>query len=218
MVRRTAARLALCVAMPLLVASSNLLPATPAHGQGFFPFFFGGSFRPPPAPPAYQMPFDERPRPEREAPRRRAGYGDAKAWCVRGCDGRYFPVSGADRESRAKTCNSLCPASDTRLVYGSDIEAARTEIGEPYSELPNAFRYRKELVAGCTCNGKDQIGLARVNIEDDPTLHSGDIVADRSGLVVANRSSGRHGATLNFTPIPEKLRSRFRHVPVVAKE
>lgn len=217
MVRKIAVRSALCAAIALLPASPNLLPAAPAQAQDFFSFFFGGPFSRPP-PQRYQMPFDDGPRPEFAGPRRRAGYGDGKAWCVRSCDGRYFPVSSADPESRAKTCNSLCPASDTRLVYGSSIDAARTEIGEAYSELPNAFRYRKELVAGCTCNGKDQVGLARVNIEDDPTLRNGDIVAGRSGLVVANRSAGRHGAALNFKPIPEKLRSRFRHVPVVAKE
>ena len=46
------------------------------------------------------------------------------------------------------------------MVYGSTIDNAVTETGKPYSELPNAFRYRNEIVAGCTCNGKDQFGLA----------------------------------------------------------
>jgi hypothetical protein len=37
-----------------------------------------------------------------------------------------------------------------RVLYGSDIDSATTETGKPYSELPNAFRYRNEIVAGCT--------------------------------------------------------------------
>ena len=85
-----------------------------------------------------------------------------------------FPDLGdPSNESRAASCNSFCPASETKLVYGSNIDSAVTEAGKPYSELPNAFRYRNEIVAGCTCNGKDQFGLAQVKIEDDPTLAQG---------------------------------------------
>ena len=86
------------------------------------------------------------------------------------------------------------------MVYGSNIDNAATESGKPYSELPNAFRYRNELVAGCTCNGKDQIGLAPVKIENDPTLRKGDIVAGADGLMVAGRGADRRGASLNFSP------------------
>jgi hypothetical protein len=105
------------------------------------------------------------------------------------------------------------------VVYGGSIDAAATETGKPYSELPNAFRYRTELVAGCTCNGKDQFGLAQVKIEDDPTLRKGDIVAGTDGLVVANRNANdRRGVAMNFSPLPESVRAKFRQLPVVAKE
>ncbi len=113
-------------------------------------------------------------------------------------------------------CDSFCPASKTEVVYGSDIDDATTEKGKPYSELPNAFRYRKELVAGCTCNGKDQVGLAPIRIEDDPTLQRGDIVAGPGGLLVAGRD--RRSASLNFSPLPQSMRTRMKHVPVVARE
>jgi len=74
-------------------------------------------------------------------------------------------------------------------------------------------------VPGCTCNGKDAVGLAPVKIADDPTLRKGDIVASPDGLVVANRSANdRRGAAVNFSPLPESLRAKFRHMPVVAKE
>ena len=74
--------------------------------------------------------------------------------------------SRSSSQSRAASCNNFCPASETKVVYGSSIDHAATENGKSYSDLPNAFRYRNELVAGCTCNGKDQIGLAPVRIED----------------------------------------------------
>ena len=125
---------------------------------------------------------------------------------MRTCDGRYFPISGSDGQSRAASCNDFCPASETKVVYGSNIDHAATESGKPYSELPNAFRYRNELVAGCTCNGKDQIGLAPVKIENDPTLRKGDIVAGADGLMVAGRVADKRGASLNFSPASEALR------------
>src|SRR5882757_11574554 len=141
-----------------------------------------------------------------------------QAYCVRTCDGRYFPISASDGQSRAASCNSFCPASDTKIVYGSNIDNAATENGKLYSELPNAFRYRTEIVAGCTCNGKDQVGLAPVKIEDDPTLRKGDIVAGENGLMIAGRSADKRSASLNFSPVPERIRAKYARVPVVASE
>jgi hypothetical protein len=154
-----------------------------------------------------------------EQSRPRVSYGGGgQAYCVRTCDGRYFPITAGDGQSRAASCNSFCPASETKVVYGSSIDYAATENGKSYSELPNAFRYRNELVAGCTCNGKDQLGLAPIKIEDDPTLRKGDIVAGANGLVVASRAADRRGASLNFSPASASVRAKYQRVPVVAAE
>src|SRR5580692_3046593 len=147
--------------------------------------------------------------PPNDIPRLRA-YGGGAAFCVRTCDGRYFPLAASDRESRAASCNSFCPASKTEVVYGGNIDNAATETGKPYSELPNAFRYRNEIVDGCTCNGKDQVGLAPVGIENDPTLRKGDIVA--------GRGADKRGASLNFSPASLAVRARYQRVPVLASE
>src|SRR5579859_2565985 len=144
--------------------------------------------------------------------------GGSQAYCVRTCDGRYFPISSTGNQSRAASCNSFCPASETRVLYGSNIDGAVTEEGKPYSELPNAFRYRDELVSGCTCNGKDPVGLAEVKVEDDPTLRKGDIVASPEGLMVAVRGADRRGASLAFSPAPDSIRSRYQRVPVLARQ
>lgn len=147
----------------------------------------------------------------------RLSYG-GPAYCVRTCDGRYFPISSAGNQSRAASCNSFCPASETKVVYGGSIDNAVTEDGKPYSELPNAFRYRNQLVAGCTCNGKDTVGLAKVKIEDDPTLRKGDIVAGPDGLMVAAPNRDRRGASLDFSPAPKSISSHYQRVPVVARQ
>jgi len=195
-----------------LLGTAALAPA--AQAQDFFSALFGAFGRTPP--PVIRMPFGEDVAPSR--PRQRTSDDRGQAFCVRTCDGRYFPLSGPDNQSRASSCNSLCPASETSVVYGGSIDDATTESGKPYSELPNAFRYRNELVAGCTCNGKDQLGLASVRIEDDPTLRSGDIVAGDNGLVVAHKWSDRRRASVNFSPAPARIKARYQRAPVLARE
>jgi hypothetical protein len=49
--------------------------------------------------------------------------------------------------------------------------------GAPYTALPNAFRYRKELVAGCFCRKPDESwAQALRNADDSSTFQRGDIV------------------------------------------
>jgi hypothetical protein len=217
MTRRSIGKLAGSAAAVLAVASLGLALSPPAHAEDFFSALFGGFGRRPP--PQIQMQFANEDMPRNDTPRQRASYGGGTAYCVRGCDGRYFPAQGSNAESKAQSCKSFCPTSETSLVYGSNIDNSATENGKSYSDLPNAFRYRTEMVAGCTCNGKDPVGLAQVKAEDDPTLRKGDIVAGADGLVVASRNANnRSGVAMNFSPLPEAVRARFRQVPVVAKE
>lgn len=216
MSKRSIARLAGGAAALVAVTSLGLALAPPAHAEDFFTALFGAFGA---RPPQIRTPFPNDDMPRYDAPRQRAAYGGGAAYCVRSCDGRYFPAQGSDAESKAQSCKSFCPTSEISLVYGSNIEDATTETGKSYSDLPNAFRYRNEIVAGCTCNGKDPVGLAQVKVEDDPTLRKGDIVAGSDGLVVASRNANdRRGVTMNFSPLPDSVRARFRQVPVVAKE
>jgi hypothetical protein len=203
------------VAVWVVAALCALMPAPAAQAEDFLSALFGAFGRP--HAPSMPLPFANEGDPVTLQPR--AGYpGGGQAYCVRTCDGRYFPISASDSQSRAASCNSFCPASETKVVYGSTIDNAATEGGKPYSELPNAFRYRNELVAGCTCNGKDQVGLAPIRIESDPTLRKGDIIAGANGLMVAGRGADKRGASLNLSPASEKIRARYQRVPLVAAE
>jgi hypothetical protein len=196
--------------------------APAAQAEDFLSALFGAFGVHRPQPPPTPLPYTGEEStvfpPEGPASRPRVSYGGGQAYCVRTCDGRYFPISNAVNQSRAASCNSFCPASETKVVYGSSIDNAVTDGGKPYSELPNAFRYRDELVAGCTCDGKNPTGLAAVKIEDDPTLRRGDIVADNNGLMVAGRGADRRGASLDLSPAPDSVRSHYRRVPVVAAQ
>jgi len=212
-----------------LVALGALALAPTAQAQDFFAVLFGGPGDSRPPEPYIRMPFandggqniqrNQTPRP-RSVPSSSPSVSSSEpqAYCVRTCDGRYFPITSSDTQSREASCQSFCPASETRVVYGSNIDDAATERGKPYSDLPNAFRYRKEMVAGCTCNGKDQVGLAPVKIENDPTLRKGDIVAANGGMMVAGRSADKRGASLNFSPASKSAFSNYHRMPVVAAE
>jgi len=203
--------------MAALVCVGALAPA--AQAQDFFSQLFGGFGRQRHQP-YISMPFANDDgqvyAPRGEGRSRYSGGG--QAYCVRTCDGRYFPATASDNASRAASCSSMCPASETKVFYGSSIDSATADNGKSYSDLPNAFRYRSELVSGCTCNGKDQVGLAPVKIENDPTLRKGDIVAGENGLLVAGRSADKRGAEMNFSPASEKVRAKYARVPVVARE
>lgn len=203
------------LALGLIVILCGGVPAV-AQEQDFFAAVFGGLTG---GRSQIRMPFanesgsDDRPAMSRP----RIGYGGGQAWCVRTCDGRYFPISGAGEQGRVAACDSLCPAGETKVVYGSNIDSAETDTGKSYSDLPNAFRYRTEMVAGCTCNGHDQTGLAPVKIENDPTLRKGDIVAGADGLKVASGSAGKRAA-LNFSPVSPEIQARYRSAPAVASD
>ncbi len=105
--------------------------------------------------------------------------------CVRTCDGYYFPISYSTVPARfaddERTCQRLCPASEAELYSfrnpGEDMEQAVSVAGQPYTALPNAFRYRKEITAGCSCRRPGQSWAdALKNADDSTTLESGDII------------------------------------------
>jgi Protein of unknown function (DUF2865) len=105
--------------------------------------------------------------------------------CVRACDGYYFPISYSTVASRfaddERSCQRQCPASQAELYSfrnpGEDMDQAVSITGQAYTALPNAFRYRKELVTGCSCRRPGQSWAdALKNADDATTLESGDIV------------------------------------------
>ncbi len=84
--------------------------------------------------------------------------GPSAAFCVPHLRlAAVFPSPGRTPASARRACRSFCPASETKLYGGSNIETASAGDGSRYSDLPNAFVYRKAMVAGCTCNGKSAV-------------------------------------------------------------
>jgi hypothetical protein len=196
--------LAICTAASVL-AGGLFIYAPPAQA-GFFERLFSGlrhAFHAPRLPDTIRefAPPDEQLGPgERSSASERVS---GTAFCVRSCDGHFFPVLAHPGMSAAEACHAFCPASRTRLYSGSTIDTAVAQDGSRYTDSPNAFVYRQHLVAGCTCNGHDAFGLAHVDVEKDPTLRPGDVVATNNGMMAY---IGRDGTTAQFTPADD-----YRH-------
>jgi hypothetical protein len=184
-----------------LAALALSLSASSAAAQNFFDALFGRRANPAPSANAYADPFSQwNPFGQRapEAPRPETLEGDGVAYCVRLCDGRFFPVQRQSNVTPAQTCSAFCPASQTRIYNGGTIDQAVGPDGRPYRELATAFVYREKTVAGCTCNGKDAFGLVNTPIAEDATLRPGDIVATNAGLMAYNGGTKRQAS---FTPV-----------------
>ena len=86
--------------------------------------------------------------------------------CVRLCDGYYFPVSFSTLPSHFEQDADGMPikvrrASRALLLPepGRGEWTSRSPSGsqQPYTSLKTAFRYRKELVRGCSCKEAEYV-------------------------------------------------------------
>ena len=105
--------------------------------------------------------------------------------CVRSCDGYYFPVSFSTLPNNfsrdTQQCQSQCAAPAELYVYRNPGEEAEqmvsTDGSRAYNELPNAWRYRKEFVKGCSCKiaeyDPNEIAASNQKAETDPSQLQG---------------------------------------------
>ncbi len=112
--------------------------------------------------------------------------GTFRTVCVRTCDGGYFPISFATSPARfaddEKACRALCPATDAALYAyrnpGEDINQAVSVNGQPYTSLPNAFKFRTEFNPTCACKAPGQTWSDALKSIDDKAdaAQQGDII------------------------------------------
>ena len=189
----------------MLAAAAGVTATDAARAQGILDFLFGRQGPQQPETPMHPPPPAAGVGRVAPAPLGRENInegggttGHAVAFCVRLCDGQHFPLEQMVKGSPAETCRAVCPYSKTKVFFGGEIGAAVAQDGQHYANLDKAFVYRKQLVANCTCNGRDAFGLAPLDVKTDPTLRPGDIVSTKNGLAAYTGGSGQ-GAT--FTPV-----------------
>jgi hypothetical protein len=190
------------VAAAMLASAVALAPRI-AAAEGLFDFFFGGQKqqqqKAPPQASFFADPFGVNQQAAPTPPRAVAA-GSGPAFCVRSCDGRYFPLARANA-SPVQTCQAFCPASPTKVFYGGTIDGAASTTGERYADSENAYAYRKAMRADCTCNGRDPAGLAPVDLTLDTSLRAGDVIATTNGLVAYSGIKLGINQTAEFTPV-----------------
>jgi len=138
--------------------------------------------------------------------------GTYRTVCVRTCDGGYFPVSFSTVPARfpedENKCKALCPATEAVLYAyrnpGEDINQAVSANGQPYTALPNAFKFRTEFNPSCACRAPGQTWSDALKTIDEKAeaAQQGDIiVTEESAKKMQQRSqqqpaskSGKKGA------------------------
>src|SRR5258707_8200031 len=128
--------------------------------------------------------------------------GTYRTVCVRSCDGGYFPISFATVPTRfpddERSCKALCPATEANLFTyrnpGEDINQAVSVNGQPYTALPNAFRFRNEFNPSCACKAPGQTWSEALKSIDDKAeaQQQGDIiVTEESAKRMQQRPQGK---------------------------
>jgi hypothetical protein len=140
-----------------------------------------------------------------------------KTLCVRTCDGYYYPISFATSPARfgedEQTCRATCPAAEVALYSvrtGEDVRQAVSMNGRVYTELPNAFRYRQQFDAACSCRRPGQSWADAMGQSKDLTVERGDIIVneERSKALSQPKTDPRGGragappAAANPAPAP----------------
>jgi len=128
--------------------------------------------------------------------------GTFRTVCVRTCDGAYFPISFATVPGRfpddEKTCKALCPATEASLYAyrnpGEDMNSAVSISGQPYTQSPNAFKFRQEFNPSCACKAPGQTWSDALKSIDDKAA------AEQQGDIIVTEESAKKMAR----PLPAK--------------
>src|SRR6202046_594271 len=187
------------VATAILASAVTLAPRM-ASAENLFDFLFGGQKQQHQAPAQASFFADPGQQSAPTPSRTVAMAGSGPAFCVRSCDGRYFPLA-RNNATPVQMCQAFCPASPTKVFYGSSIDSASSATGERYADSENAYAFRKAWCADGACNGRDSAGLAPVDLTLDSSLRAGDIIATTSGLVAYSGIKVGNNQSPEFTPV-----------------
>jgi hypothetical protein len=139
--------------------------------------------------------------------------GTYRTLCVRTCDGYYFPISYSTVPTKfaddERLCQRLCPATEAVLFShrnpGEDVARAVSASGKVYTELPNAFSYRKQFNAACSCRAPGQSWADALRQVDDQTVERGDIVVtEERAKQLSQPRFDAQGKPVNLDPNPAR--------------
>ncbi|WP_018265103.1 DUF2865 domain-containing protein [Methylosinus sp. LW4] len=168
------------------------------------------------------------PRERRGEPTRRASHGGGggepersvytetaaggRSYCVRECDGYFFPVglysSANDTASHQRACGRLCPGARTTLYVmrgGSDKmeDAVAARGGATYARLMASLQRKNEGEKDkeCSCHAGQTNESSIEAIYLDPTLRRGDAVMTTHGVEIFHGASRYPYSKNDFRPL-----------------
>ncbi|OAI26169.1 hypothetical protein A1351_15410 [Methylosinus sp. R-45379] len=162
----------------------------------------------------------EQPRASRGGEPERSVYTETAAggrsYCVRECDGYFFPVglysSANDTASHQRACGRLCPGARTTLYVmrgGTDKmeDAVAARGGATYARLMAALQRKNEGKAEgekdkeCSCHAGQTNESSIEAIYLDPTLRRGDAVMTTHGVEIFHGASRYPYSKSDFRPL-----------------
>ena len=178
---------AFVLALSMLVAAS-----APAGAQDLLDFLFGPDTEAPAQRETRTPTGDVRFGPKRPVKKPGAGGGrgatHSGGYCVRTCDGYFFPLIKSSRATRQQSCNFACPSATVEIYDGGSIESSRNARGETYKALLDQIAGRTDASARCSCNDPStSAAYSRDAARTDPTLQNGDFVIEDEGPLVFGR-------------------------------
>ncbi len=178
-------QLALAIAL-----GATPIALTPASAQDLFDFLFGSEQAAPAARETKRPSGDVRfgsARPKSDGGSGR-GSSHAGGYCVRTCDGYFFPLIKSSRATRQQSCNFACPSATVEIFDGSSIESSRSARGQTYKALMDSIASHPAASGRCSCNDPStSAAYSRAAARTDPTLQTGDFVIEDEGPLVFGR-------------------------------
>ncbi|HRK25134.1 MAG TPA: DUF2865 domain-containing protein [Beijerinckiaceae bacterium] len=116
------------------------------------------------------------------------GYLESRtSYCVRTCDGFFFPVGtpdSSDLGAHEAACTRACPGAETAVYVAPSgskgIEDATNRKGQRYEALATAFNHRTQYDSACSCTNASK--PRNYSVLTDFTLRKGDLVMGSNGL------------------------------------
>lgn len=210
-----------------LLALAALAAASPGRAEGLLDFLFGPS-DPAPVPAAPQRAPRDSAAGRRAKSFQKAPVGEIRfakpresdsssgfsepstgGFCVRTCDGYFFPLIKSTKATRQQSCEFACPSAPMEIYDGATIETARNAKGQRYSSLPVAFAFRDRTANNCSCNDpRSSQAYFEKMARSDPTLRSGDVVVEDEGAFVYSGTTLVPLRSASF--MSSQLRDRLR--------
>lgn len=147
-------------------------------------------------------------------------YHTVRTLCVRKTDGFWWPISYSTLvdyvANDAQSCRAQCPGLDVDLYYydnpGQEPEQMVNEWGEPYSSLPNAFKFRTDFDTASKCTSTQDQGA--ITLAELPTGGTRAMVTFRGATFPLPLRDGRRISPTVSAPVTQVAMATFVDVPL----